>query len=89
MSKITTKKESINEVLFTQFSGSCIYRRLTGPEDIKPSYSFVDDFGADSLDMVEIVMACEEEFSKDVSEEDYEMLTTVQELYELFAPEEV
>lgn len=39
--------------------------------------SFVDDLGADSLDIVELVMAFEEAFDLDVPDEDAEKLTTV------------
>lgn len=41
--------------------------------------SFVDDLGADSLDTVELVMALEEEFEIEISDEDAEKITTVQE----------
>jgi acyl carrier protein len=39
--------------------------------------SFVDDLGADSLDIVELVMAFEEAFDIDISDEDAEKITTV------------
>ena len=41
--------------------------------------SFVDDLGADSLDVVELVMALEEEFGLEISDEDAEKLSTVKE----------
>jgi acyl carrier protein len=47
-------------------------------EEVKPGASFVDDLGADSLDVVELVMALEEEFSLEISDEDAEKLSTVQ-----------
>lgn len=47
--------------------------------DIVPEASFVDDLGADSLDLVELIMSMEEEFDIDISDEDAERLTTVQE----------
>ncbi|MDT8452168.1 MAG: acyl carrier protein [Gammaproteobacteria bacterium] len=40
--------------------------------------SFVDDLGADSLDTVELVMALEEEFECEISDEDAEKITTIQ-----------
>jgi acyl carrier protein len=46
-------------------------------EEVKPEASFVDDLGADSLDVVELVMALEEEFGLEISDEDAEKLTTV------------
>ncbi|KAL7545512.1 hypothetical protein ACHAWF_008861 [Thalassiosira exigua] len=39
--------------------------------------SFIEDLGADSLDTVELVMAFEEEFDLEISDEDAEKLTTV------------
>ena len=47
-------------------------------DEVKPNASFVDDLGADSLDVVELVMALEEEFSLEISDEDAEKLTTVE-----------
>ena len=46
-------------------------------DEVKAEASFVDDLGADSLDVVELVMALEEEFSLEISDEDAEKLTTV------------
>jgi acyl carrier protein len=48
-----------------------------------PSASFVDDLGADSLDLVELIMALEEEFSKpdhkmEIPDEDAEKIATIQ-----------
>ena len=47
-------------------------------EELKPEISFVDDLGADSLDLVELVMALEEEFGKEISDEDAEKIATFQ-----------
>ncbi|OPZ73837.1 MAG: Acyl carrier protein [Firmicutes bacterium ADurb.Bin456] len=46
-------------------------------EDIKLEASFVDDLGADSLDIVELVMALEEEFDLEIPDEDAEKIRTV------------
>jgi len=46
-------------------------------DEITPLTSFGDDLGADSLTMVELVMALEEEFGIDISEEDAKKITTV------------
>ena len=45
--------------------------------EVKPQASFVDDRGADSLDIVELVMALEEEFNIEISDEDAEKIKTV------------
>jgi acyl carrier protein len=51
--------------------------------DVKPESSFVDDLNADSLDLVELVMSLEEEFSNEanrieIPDEDAEKIKTVQ-----------
>lgn len=46
-------------------------------EAVTPEASFVDDLGADSLDIVELVMALEEEFGIEIPDEDAEKITTV------------
>jgi acyl carrier protein len=46
-------------------------------EEVVPEASFVDDLGADSLDLVELIMSMEEEFDTEISDEDAEQLTTV------------
>lgn len=51
-------------------------------DEVKADASFVDDLGADSLDVVELVMALEEEFSLEISDEDAEKLTTVEKAIE-------
>src|SRR5271169_3074067 len=46
--------------------------------EVTASASFVDDLGADSLDIVELVMALEEAFDLEISDEDAEKIRTVQ-----------
>ena len=50
--------------------------------EVKAAAHFVDDLGADSLDVVELVMALEEEFGLEISDEDAEKLTTVEQAVE-------
>ena len=47
-------------------------------EEIKPTSSFIEDFGADSLDIVELVMAMEEAFEVEIPDEEAENIKTVQ-----------
>jgi acyl carrier protein len=47
------------------------------PEEVKPESAFVNDLGADSLDTVELVMALEEAFKIEISDEDAEKIHTV------------
>jgi acyl carrier protein len=51
-------------------------------EEVVPEASFVDDLGADSLDLVELIMSMEEEFDIDISDEDAEKLVTVKDAIE-------
>ncbi len=46
-------------------------------EDLSPEASFIDDLGADSLDIVELVMAMEEEFDVEIPDEDAEKIQTI------------
>jgi acyl carrier protein len=46
-------------------------------EEVSESSSFVDDLGADSLDLVELIMALEEEFDMEIPDEDAEKISTV------------
>jgi acyl carrier protein len=54
-------------------------------EEIVPEASFVDDLGADSLDLVELIMSMEEEFDIDIPDEDAEKLVTVKDVYDFIA----
>ena len=47
-------------------------------KDIKPESTFIDDLGADSLGLVELVLAFEEAFEIDIPDEDTEKIRTVQ-----------
>jgi len=54
-------------------------------KDVVPSASFVDDLGADSLDLVELIMSLEEEFSNpsrkvEIPDEDAQKIITVQDV---------
>ena len=47
-------------------------------DDIQPEASFIDDLGADSLDIVEMIMTIEDEFDVEISDEDAEKIVSVQ-----------
>ncbi len=56
-----------------------IVEQLSVDKDkVVPNASFVDDLGADSLDLVELIMAMEEGFDIEIPDEDAEGITTVQ-----------
>ena len=48
--------------------------------DVTPEAVFVDDLGADSLDLVELIMAMEEEFGFEIADEEAEKMRTVQDV---------
>jgi acyl carrier protein len=76
----------MNEILGGQMSVSPKVKDIivdqlgVDPEKVKPEASFIDDLGADSLDIVELVMAMEEEFNLEIPDEDAEKLKTVQDV---------
>ena len=49
-------------------------------DEVIPEASFVDDLGADSLDLVELIMVLEEEFGKEIPDEDAEKIQSVQDV---------
>lgn len=61
--------ESVKELVIEQLGAE--------PDSVTENASFVDDLGADSLDIVELVMAFEEEFELEIPDEDAEGIRTV------------
>ena len=75
----------MDQELFTRFR-ACAVEVLSVPEDkVTPEARFGDDLDADSLDLVELVMALEEEFGVEVPEEELEGVETVGQAYDLIA----
>ena len=62
--------EKIREIVSEQLDVS--------QEEITPEASFVDDLGADSLDLTELIMAMEDEFDLEIDDEEAQKLRTVQ-----------
>lgn len=67
---MSTAEERVRKIVIEQLGVT--------EEQATNAASFVDDLGADSLDTVELVMALEEEFECEITDEDAEKITTIQ-----------
>jgi acyl carrier protein len=67
-------EERVREIISEQLNVS--------KDEVVPDASFTDDLGADSLDLVELVMALEEEFEIEVSDEDAEKIRKVKDVFD-------
>lgn len=63
--------------IFNKVKGIIVEQLGVEEDEVKMEASFVDDLGADSLDIVELVMALEEEFDMEIPDEDAEKIRTV------------
>jgi acyl carrier protein len=68
---VTTVHERLTKIIADQLG--------VDESEVVPGASFVEDLNADSLDLVELIMSLEEEFKLQISDEDAEKITTVQE----------
>src|SRR5439155_19439848 len=62
---------------YEKFKGIIAEQLGVEPEQVTPDASFVDDLNADSLDLVELIMAFEEEYVMEIPDEDAEKIQTV------------
>ena len=62
-------EDKIKEIIIEQLG--------VAAEEVVPEASFIDDLGADSLDIVELVMAIEEEFGLEIPDEDAERMQNI------------
>jgi len=65
----TYSEERVKEIIAKELE--------VAPKDLSADKKFIEDLGADSLDIVELVMALEEEFGIDIPDEDADKLKTV------------
>jgi acyl carrier protein len=68
----STTQERVTEIICEQLGVS--------REEVTLEASFIEDLGADSLDIVELVMALEEEYNTEISDEDVEKIRTVKDV---------
>ena len=66
-----------SEEIFEKVKGVIVEQLGTEEANITSEASFIDDLGADSLDIVELIMALEEEFELEIPDEDAEKIATV------------
>ena len=66
------------EEVFEKVKAIIVEQLGVAETSVEMESSFIDDLGADSLDIVELVMALEEEFGTEIPDEDAEKITTVQ-----------
>ncbi len=69
MAETTNVEQKVKSIIAEQLG--------VGEDEIKATSSFVEDLGADSLDIVELVMAMEEEFEVEIPDEEAENIKTV------------
>lgn len=67
----------MNEEVFEKVKAIVVDQLEVESEDVKPEANFANDLGADSLDVVELVMALEEEFNIEIPDEAAEQIDTV------------
>ena len=65
-----TIEEQVKDIIVEQLS--------VNAEEVVPEASFVDDLGADSLDLVELIMVMEEKFGQEIPDDDAAKLQSVQ-----------
>ena len=66
--------------LFDEVKEVIVEQLNVSPDEVKPEARFVEDLGADSLDVVEMIMALEEKFEIEIPDSDAENIKTVQDV---------
>jgi acyl carrier protein len=66
--------------LFDEVKEVIVEQLNVSPDEVKPESRFVEDLGADSLDVVEMIMALEEKFEIEIPDNEAEKIKTVQDV---------
>jgi acyl carrier protein len=66
--------------LFDEVKEVIVEQLNVSPDEVKPESKFVEDLGADSLDVVEMIMALEEKFEIEIPDSEAENIKTVQDV---------
>jgi len=72
----------VKKVSFDKVKNIIVEQLNVEPEKVTMEASFIDDLGADSLDIVELIMALEEEFDMEIPDEEAEKISTVGDVIE-------
>ena len=72
---------------FEKVTAITVDQLSVAPGDVKMASTFIDDLGADSLDIVELIMAFEEEFNTEIPDDVAEKIRTVRDAVELLDKE--
>jgi len=67
----------VNSVVFNKVKDIIVEQLGVDESEVTMEASFIDDLGADSLDIVELIMALEEEFDLEIPDKDAEKIVTV------------
>ena len=76
-------ENTVDQEKFDRFKKCAVDVLSVSADQVVPDAKFADDLDADSLDLVELVMALEEEFGVEVPEEELEGIETVGQAYDL------
>ena len=71
-----------SEEVFEKVKGIIVEQLGVAETSVNMEASFIDDLGADSLDVVELIMALEEEFDMEIPDADAEKIATVNDVVE-------
>jgi len=77
----------MNNKQIDQIKGIIVEKLGVSADEVKPEAKFIEDLGADSLDTLELVMAFEEEFGIEITDENAEKLESVGDVLNYFSPD--